>query len=66
MIVTFCVHKNLLIYYCLLSLCIFRCEIYLVSSIAILFIFIVPNICNESNVIFINVTINILLSLGMY
>ncbi len=42
------------------------CEIDLVSSIAILFVFIVSNICNERNVIFINVKINILLFLDVY
>jgi hypothetical protein len=31
----FCVHINLLFYYCLLSPCIYRCEIYLISSIVI-------------------------------
>ncbi len=39
----FCVHKNLLFYYCLLSLCIVTCKIYLVSSIVILFIVILSN-----------------------
>jgi hypothetical protein len=42
--VNFCVHKNLLFYYCLLSLCIVTCKIYLVSYIFILFIVIVSNI----------------------
>jgi hypothetical protein len=62
----FCVHKNLLFHYYLLGLCIVMCEIYLVSSIAILFVFIVSNIGNEQNVILINVTINILLFLDVY
>jgi hypothetical protein len=42
------------------------CEIYLVSSKAILFVFIVSNIGNEWDVILINVTINILLFLDVY
>ena len=42
------------------------CKIYLVSSIAILFVFTVSNIGNEWNVILINVTINILLFLDVY
>jgi hypothetical protein len=58
--VNFCVDKNLLFHYYLLSLCIVQCKIYLVSSIANLFVFIVSNIGNEQNVILINVTINIL------
>jgi hypothetical protein len=41
-------------------------KIYLVSSIAILFVFIVSNIGNEQNVIPLNVMINIFLFLGMY
>jgi hypothetical protein len=57
--VNFCVHKNLLFHYGLLSLCIVMCKIYLVS-IAILLVVIVSNIGNEQNIIFINVTINIL------
>ncbi len=44
------------------SVCIVMCEIYLVSSIAILFVFIVPNIGNEWNIILINFTINIFFS----
>ncbi len=36
--VNFCVHKNLLFYYCLLSPCIVTCKIYLISSIAILWV----------------------------
>ncbi len=42
------------------------CKIYLVSSIAILLVIIVSNIGNEQNIIFINVTINILLFLDVY
>jgi hypothetical protein len=57
--VNFCVYINLLFYYCLLSPCIVMCKIYLVSSIDILFVFIVSNIDDEQNVILINVTINI-------
>jgi hypothetical protein len=65
--VNFGVHKNLFFHYFLLSPCIvMMCEIYLVSSIAILFFFIVSNISNEWNVIFINVRINILLFLDVY
>jgi hypothetical protein len=40
----------LLFHYCLLSPCIVTCKIYLVSSIVILFIVIVSNICNEQNI----------------
>jgi hypothetical protein len=64
--VNLCVHKNLLFHYCLLSPCIVMCKIYLVSSIAILLIFIVSNIGNEQNNILINITINILLFLDVY
>ncbi len=64
--VNFCVHKNLLFHYHLLSLCIVMYKIYLVSSIAILFVFIVSNIGNKRNVIFINVTINTLFFLDVY
>jgi hypothetical protein len=64
--VKFWVHKNLLFHYHLLSPCIVMCEIYLVSSIAILVVFIVSNIGNEWNVILITVRINILLLLDMY
>ncbi len=64
--VNFCVNKNLLFHYYLLSACIVMCKIYLVSLMAILFIFIVSNIGNERNVILINVTINILLFLDVY
>ena len=42
------------------------CKVYLVSSIAILLVFIVSNIGNEQNVILINVTINILLFPDVY
>jgi hypothetical protein len=42
------------------------CKIYLVSSIAILLVVIVSNIGNEQNIIFINVTINILLFIDVY
>jgi hypothetical protein len=62
----FCVHKNLLFHYCLLSPCIVMCKIYLVSSIAILLVVIVSNIGNEQNIILINVTITILLFLDVY
>jgi hypothetical protein len=64
--VNFCVHKNLLFHYFLLSPCIVEYEIYLVPCIAILFVFIVSNIGNEQNVILINVRINILVFLGVY
>ncbi len=64
--VNFCVHKILLFHYCLLSPCIVMCKIYLVSSIAILLVVIVYYIGNEQNIIFINVTINILLFLDVY
>ncbi len=64
--VHFCVNKNLLFYYCLLSPCIVMCKIYLISSIVILFIVIVSNICNEQNSTIVNVTIKILLFLNMY
>ena len=64
--VHFCVHKNLLFHYRLLSPCIVMCKIYLVSSIAILLVVVVSNIGNEKNIIFINVTINILLFLDVY
>jgi hypothetical protein len=64
--VNFCVHKNLLFYYCLLSPCIVTCKIYLISSIVILFIVIVSNICNEQNSTIVNVTKNILLFLNIY
>ncbi len=57
--------KKLLFHYCLLSPCIVMCKIYLVSSIAILLVFIACNIVNEQNIIFINVTINILLFLDV-
>ncbi len=44
------------------------CKIYLVSSIAILFGFIVSTIAigNEHNVVLVNVTINIVLFLDVY
>ncbi len=45
--VNFCVHKNLLFHYRLLSPCIVMCKIYLVSSIAILLVVIVSNIGTE-------------------
>jgi hypothetical protein len=64
--VIFGVHKNLLFYYCLLSLCIVTCKIYLISSVVILFIVIVSNICNEQNSTVVNVTINFLRFLNMY
>jgi hypothetical protein len=64
--VTFCVHENLLFHYYLLSLCIVMCKIYLVSSIAILFVFIVSNIGNKQNVILIIVRMNIFLFLDVY
>jgi hypothetical protein len=64
--VNFCVHKNLLFHHHLLSPCIVMCEIYLISSIAILFVLIVSNIGNEWNVIVTTVTNNILLFLSVY
>ncbi len=64
--VIFCVHKNLLFHYRLLSPCIVMCNIYLVSSIAILLVVIVSNVGNEQSIILINVTINILLFLNVY
>jgi hypothetical protein len=64
--VNFCVHKNLLFHYHLLSPRIVMCEIYLVSSIAILLVFIVSNIGNEQKVIITTVTINTLLFLVVY
>jgi hypothetical protein len=66
--VHFCVHKNLLFHYHLLSQCIVMCEIYLVSyiAIAISFVLIVSNIGNERNVIVTTVTINILLIQDVY
>jgi hypothetical protein len=64
--VNFCVHKDLLFQYCLLSLCIVTCKIYLIPSIVILFIGIVSNICNKQNSTIVNVTIKILLLLSMY
>ena len=64
--VNFCVHKNLLFHYCLLSPCIVMCKIYLVSSIAILLVVIVSNIGNEQSIILINVTTNILFFLDVY
>jgi hypothetical protein len=64
--VNFCVNKNLLFCFCSLSQCIVKCKIYLVSSIVILFIVIVSNICSEQNVILVNGTINILLFLNVY
>ena len=64
--VKICVNKILLFHYYLLSPCIVMCENYLVSSIAILFVFIVSNIGNEWNVILINVTIDILFFLDVY
>ncbi len=64
--VNFCVHKNLLFHYRLLSPCTVMCKFYLVSSIAILLVVIVSNIGNEQNIIFINVRINILLFLDVY
>jgi hypothetical protein len=64
--VNLCVHKNLLFHYRLFSPRIVMCKIYLVSSIAILLVVIVSNIGNEQNIIFINVTINILLFLDVY
>ncbi len=63
--VNFCVHKNLVFHYYLLRPCIVMCKIYLVSSIAILVVFIVSNIGNEQNAILINVKINILLFLDV-
>ncbi len=59
-------HRHTLNLSILLSLCIVMCEIYLISSIAILFVFIVSDIGNERNVILINVMMNILLFLDVY
>jgi hypothetical protein len=59
------VYIKFTVYSYLLSPCIVMCEIYLVSSIAILFVFIVSNIGNEWNVILINGMINILLFLDI-
>ncbi len=64
--IKFCVHKKFLFHYYLLSPCIVMCEIYLVSSIAILFVFIVSNIGNEWNAILLNVTNFFLLFLDVY
>jgi hypothetical protein len=63
--VNVCVRKNLLFYYFLLKPCIVMCKIYLVSSIVVLCIVIVSNICNEQNSTVINDTINILLFLDV-
>jgi hypothetical protein len=62
----FCVHKNLLYQFGLLSPRIVMCKLYLVSSIAILLVFIISNISNEQNIILINIIINILLFLDVY
>ncbi len=64
--VNFCAHNNLLFHYRLLSPCIVMCKIYLVSSLAILWVVIVSNIGNEQNIILINVMINISLFLDLY
>jgi hypothetical protein len=64
--VKICVHKNLLFHYHLLSPCIVMCEIYLMSSLAILFVLIISNIGNEWNVISTTVMINIFLFLDVY
>jgi hypothetical protein len=64
--VNVCVRKNLLFHYCLLSLCIVTCNMYLVLSIVILCIVIVSYICNEQNSTIVNATINILLFLDVY
>ncbi len=64
--VKFCVHKNLLFHYNLLSPCIAMCETYLVQCIAILFVFLVSNIGHEQNVILIIDTIHILVFLDVY
>ncbi len=64
--VNFCVQKNLLLYFYLLSPCIGMCKIYLISSKAILFVFIVSNIGYEQNVTPLNVMIHILLFLDVY
>jgi hypothetical protein len=64
--VNFCVRKTLLFHYCLLSPCLVTCKTYPVSSIVILCIVVVSNICNKQNSTVINVTINILLFLDMY
>jgi hypothetical protein len=64
--VNVCVHKDLLFYYCVLSLRIVTCKIYLILYIIILCIVIVFNICNEQNSTIVNFTINILLFLDVY
>jgi hypothetical protein len=64
--INFGVQKNLLSHYFLLSPCIVMCKIYLVSSIAILLVFIISKFGNKQNIILINVTINILLFLDVY
>jgi hypothetical protein len=64
--VNFCVRKNLLFHYHLISPSIVMCEIYVVSFISILFILIASNIGNKWNFILITVTINILLFLDVY
>jgi hypothetical protein len=64
--VNFFIHENLLFHNDLLSPCIVMCEIYLVSSITILFVIIISNISNEWNVIVTTVMINILLFLNVY
>ena len=64
--VNFCAYKNLLFHSYLLSPCIVMCKIYLVSSIAMLFVFIISNIGNNQNVTPLNVMINILLFLDLY
>jgi hypothetical protein len=63
--VNFCIHKNLLFCYYLLSPCIVMCETYLMQCIAILFVFIVSNSGNERNVILIIITIHILVFLDV-
>jgi hypothetical protein len=50
-----CVRKDLLFYYCVLSLCIVTCKVHHVSYIIILCIVIVSHICNEENSTIINV-----------
>jgi hypothetical protein len=64
--VNFCVCKDLLFYYCVLSPCIVTCKTYLVLYIIILCIVIVSNICNEQNSTVVNVMIHISLFLDVY
>ena len=55
--VNFCVHKNLLFYYCVLSPFIVTCKFYLVLYMIILCFVLVSNICNEHNSTILNVNL---------